>query len=370
MTAESWAPASFSEKYTCPLGWTRRLEISPLTQQGAMPPSSSAFTRRVNSVTVSGRAPGPASPRSIDAGGIALADGLDCDRGDHDQAHPPQGQLEVAVEYPLAEDDGPDRPRKDADPGDDHVGAERHLGQPEEVALHEERGAGRQPDGDGHREGVFPRHPWDLVVVALRDPREERPQGVAGEPVGERQVDGDGGHRRGDHAAECHHGGEDLASRDREDAERRRERRQDGASGEESQRAHAADDRHPPLLRGPVVHAPQDEDGAHGPRNSDDRQRHDRQLPLPSGFVGRHGASLPVPSMDRQELADGPHLVSARMAARGPLSLPALSSAPNKEVSPARDPSRRVILIGLPALLALAYALGHLGWYLGTPLGR
>jgi hypothetical protein len=58
------------------------------------------------------------------------------------------------------------------------------------------------------------------------------------------------------------------------------------------------------------------------------------------------------------------------MAARGPLSLPALSSAPNKEVSPARDPSRRVILIGLPALLALAYALGHLGWYLGTPLGR
>jgi len=58
------------------------------------------------------------------------------------------------------------------------------------------------------------------------------------------------------------------------------------------------------------------------------------------------------------------------MAGRGALSLPEVSSAPNKEVSPAPVPTRRAILVGLPALVALAYALGHLGWYLGTPLGR
>jgi hypothetical protein len=27
-------------------------------------------------------------------------------------------------------------------------------------------------------------------------------------------------------------------------------------------------------------------------------------------------------------------------------------------------------VIGLPAAVALAYALGHLNWYLTTPLGR
>src|ERR1700722_15579656 len=133
-----------------------------------MPPSRSAFTRRVNSVTVSGRASGPAPARSIDAGGIALADGLDDDPRDADQAHPPQGQLEVAVEYPLPEHDRPNGPRQDADPRDDHEDPERHLGQAEEVALHEERGPGGQPDGDGHRDGVLLGDPGDLVAVVLR----------------------------------------------------------------------------------------------------------------------------------------------------------------------------------------------------------
>ena len=59
------------------------------------------------------------------------------------------------------------------------------------------------------------------------------------------------------------------------------------------------------------------------------------------------------------------------MAARRGLSLPKVSSsAASREVSPAPDPLRRALLVGLPAVVALAYALAHLNWYLGTPLGR
>ncbi len=43
---------------------------------------------------------------------------------------------------------------------------------------------------------------------------------------------------------------------------------------------------------------------------------------------------------------------------------------PNQESSPAPHPLGRGIVIGLPAAVALAYALGHLNWYLTTPLGR
>ena len=43
---------------------------------------------------------------------------------------------------------------------------------------------------------------------------------------------------------------------------------------------------------------------------------------------------------------------------------------PNQASSPALGANRRAVVIGLPALVALAYALGHLNWYLGTPLGR
>ena len=46
------------------------------------------------------------------------------------------------------------------------------------------------------------------------------------------------------------------------------------------------------------------------------------------------------------------------------------STGPNTGVSPAPGPSRRGLAVALPAAVALAYALGHLDWYLGTPLGR
>jgi len=46
------------------------------------------------------------------------------------------------------------------------------------------------------------------------------------------------------------------------------------------------------------------------------------------------------------------------------------SSAPSKDGSPARSAFPAGIVVGLPAAVALFYALGHLNWYLGTPLGR
>jgi hypothetical protein len=49
---------------------------------------------------------------------------------------------------------------------------------------------------------------------------------------------------------------------------------------------------------------------------------------------------------------------------------PVPSSIPIKEASPAPDPFRRAIIVGVPAAAALLYAFGHLNWYLGTPLGR
>jgi hypothetical protein len=53
------------------------------------------------------------------------------------------------------------------------------------------------------------------------------------------------------------------------------------------------------------------------------------------------------------------------------LSLRAVSSSvPNTVLPPNPDTLRRGIAVALPAALALIYALGHLGWYLGTPLGR
>jgi hypothetical protein len=44
--------------------------------------------------------------------------------------------------------------------------------------------------------------------------------------------------------------------------------------------------------------------------------------------------------------------------------------APNKDPSQNPDSFRRGFAVALPAAVALIYALGHLGWYLGTPLGR
>ena len=46
------------------------------------------------------------------------------------------------------------------------------------------------------------------------------------------------------------------------------------------------------------------------------------------------------------------------------------SSAPIKVPPSAPDSLRRGVAVALPAALALIYALGHLNWYLGTPLGR
>jgi hypothetical protein len=56
------------------------------------------------------------------------------------------------------------------------------------------------------------------------------------------------------------------------------------------------------------------------------------------------------------------------MAARRALSFPAVPRPPNPESPPASR--RAIIAVGLPAVVALAYGLGHLNWYLGTPLGR
>lgn len=44
--------------------------------------------------------------------------------------------------------------------------------------------------------------------------------------------------------------------------------------------------------------------------------------------------------------------------------------APNTDPPKEPDAFRRGIAVALPAALALAYVLGHLDWYLGTPLGR
>jgi 4-amino-4-deoxy-L-arabinose transferase-like glycosyltransferase len=46
------------------------------------------------------------------------------------------------------------------------------------------------------------------------------------------------------------------------------------------------------------------------------------------------------------------------------------STGPNRGTSPTPDSFRRNLAVALPAAAALAYALGHLDWYLGTPLGR
>jgi len=46
------------------------------------------------------------------------------------------------------------------------------------------------------------------------------------------------------------------------------------------------------------------------------------------------------------------------------------SSAPNKDLPLESGPPLRRIAAVLAGLAALAYAMGHLGWYLGTPLGR
>jgi hypothetical protein len=55
---------------------------------------------------------------------------------------------------------------------------------------------------------------------------------------------------------------------------------------------------------------------------------------------------------------------------------PALSSnavptnAPHRDTTEKTGALLRHVAIALPAVLGFAYALGHLGWYLGTPLGR
>jgi len=45
-------------------------------------------------------------------------------------------------------------------------------------------------------------------------------------------------------------------------------------------------------------------------------------------------------------------------------------SAPNPAEVPAPGLPRSSLAVGIPAVLALVYALGHLNWYMGTPLGR
>jgi hypothetical protein len=54
-TALICAPASFKQKYTCPLACRRRFETSPRTQPGRSPRSRSVLMRRVNAVTDSTR---------------------------------------------------------------------------------------------------------------------------------------------------------------------------------------------------------------------------------------------------------------------------------------------------------------------------
>jgi len=46
------------------------------------------------------------------------------------------------------------------------------------------------------------------------------------------------------------------------------------------------------------------------------------------------------------------------------------SIAPIKDFPQRPGSARRAVAVALPAAAALAYALGHLNWYLGTPLGR
>ncbi len=46
------------------------------------------------------------------------------------------------------------------------------------------------------------------------------------------------------------------------------------------------------------------------------------------------------------------------------------TNAPHRDTSQKTGPLLRRIAVALPAVLAFAYALAHLGWYLGTPLGR
>src|SRR5208283_1683685 len=75
------------------------------------------------------------------------------------------------------------------------------------------------------------------------------------------------------------------------------------------------------------------------------------------------------PSRTRRPGPRGPQ--RARVAAGAALSLAAVSSsAPNTDLPRPAGASMRRIAVALPALAALAYCLGHLGWYLGTPLGR
>jgi len=59
------------------------------------------------------------------------------------------------------------------------------------------------------------------------------------------------------------------------------------------------------------------------------------------------------------------------MAGRRALSwAPVSSMAPNSDVTQKPESFPRGIAVALPAAVALIYALGHLNWYLGTPLGR
>ena len=59
------------------------------------------------------------------------------------------------------------------------------------------------------------------------------------------------------------------------------------------------------------------------------------------------------------------------MGGRCALSWNAVSrSSTNRDLDPSPDSLLRGLAIAVPTAVALAYALGHLGWYLGTPLGR
>src|ERR1700722_11099042 len=61
----------------------------------------------------------------------------------------------------------------------------------------------------------------------------------------------------------------------------------------------------------------------------------------------------------------------ARMARPRALSWNAVSrSSTNRDLAPPPDSLRRGLAIAVAAAVALAYCLGHLGWYLRPPLGR
>jgi hypothetical protein len=149
----------------------------------------------VNSVTVSGRVSGPAPQLNRRGLDIALADPVDGDRRDDDHADPVDTSLKFPLKIPLPSTMAPMAQGRMQSQETIMKSRNGTSASPQDVRLHEERGARREADGQGHEPGRFPRDARDAVAVMqlLMHLGKERPEGVAGEPVGERQVDRDGG---------------------------------------------------------------------------------------------------------------------------------------------------------------------------------